>query len=676
MNARDLLDLVWIVPALPAVGAALLLLFGRRIGEPKAGWLATGLMALSFAWSVVMLLALRDVTPRRHTVDLFTWFPTGGLQVKMGFLADPLSITFILFVTGVGTLIHLYSIGYMHGDENFGRYFAFMNLFCASMLVLVLGSTFLVTFLGWEGVGLCSYLLVSFWFERNSAAVAGKKAFVTTRVGDVGFMIAMFLIFSELGSLNYSAMDAGAGKLAAGTATAIALLLFMGAVGKSAQFPLHVWLPDAMEGPTPVSALIHAATMVTAGVFLVARAHPFFEASGGSALTVVSIIGAVTALLAATVALIQVDIKRVLAYSTISQLGFMFLGLGVRAYAAAVFLVIAHAFYKATLFLGAGSVIHGGGDNQDMRTMGGLRKYLPLTALGFIVAWLAIDGVPPLAGFWSKDEVLSRAYFAGDYGVWIIGVVAAALTAFYMTRTVWLVFYGNERFLAPAAAEGREKAPADTPGEHGELSLESPTVPAFVPPKPARLAHPPHESPPTMTFPILVLAAGAAVGGVISLPFGGLEFLTEWLHHPTFEGVPEIDVTSFVAATTLTLISVVVALVGLTAAFRIYRRGIPSPGADPLPARLGFAGRLFQHAYYFDEAIANLVRGPVLGFADWLSRAFDLGVIDGAVNGVATLVRDTGGRLRRVQTGLVRNYALGVVLGAVALLVYLAVRAG
>jgi NADH-quinone oxidoreductase subunit L len=668
VDPRDLLDLVWIVPALPALGAAILLLFGRRLGEPKAGWLATGLMALSFAWSVVMLLALRDVEPRTHTVDLFTWFPTGGLQVKLGFLADPLSITFILFVTGVGTLIHLYSIGYMHGDENFGRFFAFMNLFCASMLVLVLGSSFLVTFLGWEGVGLCSYLLVSFWFQRNSAAVAGKKAFVTTRVGDFGFMVAMFLIFAELGSLDYGAMSAGAGKLAAGTATAIALLLFLGAVGKSAQIPLHVWLPDAMEGPTPVSALIHAATMVTAGVFLVARAHPFFEASGGSALTVVSIIGAATALLAATVALIQVDIKRVLAYSTISQLGFMFLALGVRAYAAAIFLVVAHAFYKATLFLGAGSVIHGSADNQDMRTMGGLRKYMPFTALGFIVAWLAIAGVPPFAGFWAKDEVLSRAYFAGDYGVWIIGVVAAAMTAFYMTRAVWLVFFGNERFQAEEPAAEAEAE------EHG-FSLESPTVPAYVPAKPARLTHPPHESPPTMTLPILTLAGLAAVGGVLSLPFGGIEFLSDWLH-PTFERVPEIDVTSFVAAAILSVISVLVALVGLAIALSFYRDGIPSPERDPLPERLGVAGRLFQHAYYFDEIIANLVRGPVTRGAEWLNRGFDLGIIDGAVNGVATLVRESGGRLRRVQTGLVRNYALAVVVGAVAIIVFLAVRAG
>ena len=666
MNARDLLDLVWIVPALPALGAAILLLFGRRLGEPKAGWLATGLMALAFGWSVVMLLALRNVEPRTHTVDLFTWFPTGGLQVKMGFLADPLSITFILFVTGVGTLIHIYSLGYMHGDENFGRFFAFMNLFCASMLVLVLGSSFLVTFLGWEGVGLCSYLLVSFWFQRNSAAVAGKKAFVTTRVGDFGFMVAMFLIFAELGSLNYSAMNAGASKLAAGTATAIALLLFLGAVGKSAQFPLHVWLPDAMEGPTPVSALIHAATMVTAGVFLVARAHPFFEASGGSALTVVSIIGAATALLAATVALIQVDIKRVLAYSTISQLGFMFLALGVGAYAAAIFLVVAHAFYKAALFLGAGSVIHATDDNQDMRTMGGLRKYLPFTALGFIIAWLAIAGVPPFAGFWAKDDVLSRAYFAGDYGVWIVGTAAALLTAFYMTRAVWLVFYGNERFEAVEAPDEAE--------EHG-FSLESPTVPAYVPPKPPRLTHEPHESPVTMTFPIVALAVLAAVGGVLSLPFRSIEFLTQWLE-PVFADAPKIDVTSFVAGSTLEGISVVFGLIGLYIAYRIYRQGIPSAEGDPLPERLGVTGRLFQHAYYFDEAIANLVRGPVYRFADWLNRGFDLGIIDGAVNGVATLVRDSGNRLRRVQTGLVRNYALGVVLGAVALLVFLAIRAG
>jgi NADH-quinone oxidoreductase subunit L len=351
----------------------------------------------------------------------------------------------------------------------------------------------------------------------------------------------------------------------------------------------------------------------------------------------------------------------------------MFLALGVRAYAAAIFLVVAHAFYKAALFLGAGSVIHGGADNQDIRTMGALGKYMPYTALGFIVAWLAIAGVPPLAGFWAKDEVLSRAYFAGDYGVWVVGTLAALLTAFYMTRETWLVFFGNERFRA-STAEGGE-AEAEQPAGPGELSLESPTVPAWVPPKPARLTHPPHESPPTMTLPTVALALLAAVGGVLSLPFKSIEFLNEWLE-PVFADARKIDVTSFVAGTTLEGISVVFALIGLFLAYRIYRRGIPTPEGDPLPGQLGFAGRLFQHAYYVDEGVAALVRGPVYRFADWLNRGFDLGVVDGAVNGVATLVRGAGGRLRRVQTGLVRNYALGVVVGAVALLVFLALRAG
>jgi NADH-quinone oxidoreductase subunit L len=682
VDAPDLLDLVWIVPALPALGSAILLLFGRRLGDPKAGLLATALMALAFAWSVVILLALRDVDPRSHTVDVFSWVPSGAFRVELGFLADPLSVTFILFVTGVGTLIHLYSLGYMHGDENFGRFFAFMNLFCASMLVLVLGSGFLVTFLGWEGVGLCSYLLVSFWYRRNSAAVAGKKAFVTTRIGDFGFMIAMFLIFAELGSLDYSAMDAGANTLAGGTATAIALLLFLGAVGKSAQFPLHVWLPDAMEGPTPVSALIHAATMVTAGVFLVARAHPFFEASGGAATTTVAWVGAGTAVFAASIALVQFDIKRILAYSTISQLGYMFLALGVGAYGAAIFHVVTHAFFKATLFLGAGSVIHSVDDNQDIRTMGGLRKYMPLTSMAFIVAWLAIAGIPPFSGFWSKDEILAKAYFASDYGVWVIGTVAAGLTAFYMAREVWLVFFANERFEVAAelagadtGAEGGAATPAESPQEENGLSLESPTVQAWEPPRPAPLAHPPHEAPRIMTGPVMILGFLAVVGGLLSLPFKSLEFLTHWLE-PVFEDVAVIETSSFLSAFALSTLSVAFGVAGIVVAGALYRPGIPAPDRDPLPERLGVFSRVFAHAYYIDEGIAALVRGPVLRVADWVNRGFDLGVVDGAVNGVARIVRDTAARLRRVQTGLVRNYALGVVLGAVALLVFLAARAG
>jgi NADH-quinone oxidoreductase subunit L len=662
MDARDLLDLLWIVPALPLVGATILLLGGKRIREPVAGWLATALVGLSFAWTVVMFFALRDIEPRAHVSTFWDLMAAGGFKVEAGFLADPLSITFALFVTGVATLIHLFSIGYMHGDERYSRFFGYLNLFVGAMLVLVLGSGFLITFIGWEGVGVCSYLLVSFWFERGAAAVAGKKAFITTRIGDVGFLIAMFLIFDQLRTLDYSALGQ-AETLGTGTATAIALLLFLGAIGKSAQFPLHVWLPDAMEGPTPVSALIHAATMVTAGVFIVARAHPFFEHSG-SAMVVVAWIGAGTAIAAGTVALVQPDIKRVLAYSTISQLGYMFLALGVGAYSAAIFMVITHAFYKGTLFLGAGSVIHESGDNQDVRTLGGLRKYLPLTAGGFIVAWLAIAGMPPFAGFWSKDEILAKAFSAHDYGVWAVGVAAAMLTGLYMTREVWLVFFANERFRRPAEAP----APVEDP-------TASPTVAFGEPPTEPKLDHDPHESPPTMTFPILVLGGLAVVAGLLNLPFRSLEFLTEWLH-PVFEDVPEIHPNSFVGGVALSALSVTMGLIGIVIALRLYRKGLARPEEDPAVERLGVVGRLFGHAYYFDESIARLVAGPVTRFSDWLDRTVDAGIIDGAVNGTGRFFIQFGGRLRRVQTGLVRNYALGVVAGAVALLIFMVVRGG
>ena len=457
MSERDILDLVWIVPALPLLGASVLLLFGKRIGEPIAGWIATGLMGLAFLWSIVTFAAMIKLPAdlRVNVVTLYTWLPADRLHVDMGFYADPLSVTWILLVTGVGSLIHLYSIGYMHGDSRYSRFFAYLNLFAASMLVLVLGSSFLVTFLGWEGVGLCSYLLVSFWFERNSAAVAGKKAFITNRVGDVGFLLAMFLIFASYRTLDYSALGVGARTISSGTATAIALLLLAAAIGKSAQIPLHLWLPDAMEGPTPVSALIHAATMVTAGIFLLCRAHAFLDVSP-DAMTVVAWVGGITALLAGTVAIMQPDIKRVLAYSTISQLGYMFLAVGIGAYSAAVFMVICHAFYKGCLFLGAGSVIHGNHDNQDMRIMGRFRKFLPYTAFGMVVAWLAIAGLPPLSGFFSKDEIISTAFLDDDYGLWIVALVAAVFTGFYMTRLIFLTFYGNERWQPVTPAEEAE----------------------------------------------------------------------------------------------------------------------------------------------------------------------------------------------------------------------------
>jgi len=691
VTSRDLLDLVWIVPLMPIIGAAVLIVFGKRLGDPVAGWIGSAFVGLSFVWSVVMFAALNDLPgdQRSHVKTIFTWIPAGGLQVKMGFLVDPLSVTFILFVTGIAALIHVFAIGYMKGDARFSRFFAYTNLFVAAMVILVLGSSFLVTFIGWEGVGLCSFLLISFWFERRSAAVAGKKAFVTTRVGDFGFMIAMFLIFEKLGSLDYSAMGK-AGAIGSGTATAIALLLFLGAIGKSAQFPLHLWLPDAMEGPTPVSALIHAATMVTAGVFLVARAHPFFEASG-DAMTVVAWIGGVTALLAATVGLVQPDIKRVLAYSTISQLGYMFLALGVGAYSAAIFHVVTHAFFKGTLFLGAGSVIHGNADNQDMRIMGRLRRYLPYTSLAFVAAWLAIAGVPPFAGFWSKDEILSKAFFDHDYGVYALGLVAALLTGFYMTRQVYLVFFGNARFRAtppetpaseavPVVAGGSDDGPEPGVGavhtEPADFESSEPTVSFGEPPRPLVLGdHLPHESPPVMTVPLLLMGTLAVVGGILSIPLKGIEFLSIWLE-PVFRDVKAIETPSFAEGVLLSAVSVAVGLVGIGIAISWYRRGIPAADRDPAVERLGVLGRLFGHAYYYDESIAKLVSGPGRRLAEWVSAIFDGRVVDGAVNGIGELVRATGIGLRKVQTGLVRSYALWIAVGAAGLLLYLVVWVG
>ena len=706
--ARDLLDLVWIVPLLPLLGAATLLVLGKRIGEPRAGWLASGLMAGSFVWSVVTFFALHDLpaSARAHVTTIFTWLPSGGLHVDMGFLVDPLSVTFILFVTGVGTLIHVFAIGYMRGDPRFSRFFAYMNLFCTSMLILVLGSSFLVTFLGWEGVGLCSYLLISFWFERHGAAIAGKKAFITTRIGDFGFMIAIFLIFLKVGSLDYSALGA-ASKLASGTATAIALLLFLGAIGKSAQFPLHFWLPDAMEGPTPVSALIHAATMVTAGVYIVARAHPYFEASS-DAMTVVAWVGGITALLAATVGIVQPDIKRVLAYSTISQLGFMFMALGVGAYAAAIFHVVTHAFFKSTLFLGSGSVIHGNGDNQDTRVMGGFRKSLPLTSLAMVAAWLAIAGVPPFSGFWSKDEILTKVFLAHEYGLWVVGLLAALLTGFYMTRLIVLVFFGNERWKAvpvvsggsddalPTSSAEQAAAGGVSPDAASEAMVMEPTVQFGEVPRAAGVsdAHPPHEAPPVMAIPVLLLAGLAVVAGILSIPLKGLEFLSDWLH-PVFAHVAEIRTPSFGEGLALTAASVVVGVVGIGLAFVVYPRGLPSPSTgraaaagvspdaaseatwdDPALERLGAVGRVFGHAYYFDETVARLVGGPLHKAGSWLADTFDARIIDGAVNGVGTLVRRGSDGIRRVQSGLVRSYALWIVVGAAALLLYLLLFAG
>jgi NADH-quinone oxidoreductase subunit L len=629
----ETLDLAWLIPAFPLAGFVILFLGRRQLKEPVSGWIATLMMAGSFVTAVATWLKLMsfDEHERQVVVKGVEWIKAGGFSVRFGLLVDPLSITMVLFVTGVGALIHLYSIGYMHGQERFTRFFTYLNMFAFSMLVLVLAGNYLLLFLGWEGVGLCSYLLISFWFERPTAARAGKKAFVANRVGDFGFMLAMFLIFSHLGTLDLPAALTGAEHLSAATATAVALLLYLAAAGKSAQGPLFVWLPDAMEGPTPVSALIHAATMVTAGVYLLVRSHPFLE-HGPAAGDVVAWVGALTALVAATIALVNFDIKRVLAYSTISQLGYMFLAVGVGAYSAAIFHMVTHAFFKALMFLGAGSVMHGMEDEQDMRWMGGLKKYMPITAMTFIFGWLAIAGILPFAGFWSKDEILGAAWVTetvkGHQVLWGIGALTAFLTAFYMTRQVRLVFFGEERWQG-------------------------------------RLHHEPHESPKVMTAPLVVLAVLSLAGGALNLPTHGWEFLSEWLH--TAVPVEHVGPNSFGQGLVLATIALMLGAFAILWATSVYRRGLVS-GDDPILARLGGLGRFFDRGWGIDPAVSWFVDKPGRAASELLSQPVDQGLIDGAVNGVASLVTGVAQQVRRIQTGFVRNYALTLLSGATVLL--------
>jgi NADH-quinone oxidoreductase subunit L len=654
------LDAVWLIPALPLAGFLVLLVAGRLLGEPGAGWLATAMSGLSFVATVVVFLGLLGESAEdRHFVQvLFEWIPVGDLRVDVGFLADPLSITMALFVTGVGTLIHLYAIGYMHGDPDFPKFFVYMNLFIFSMLILVLGNNLVLTFLGWEGVGVCSYFLISFWFTDEANAAAGKKAFITNRIGDWGFMLAIFLAFAAAGTVDYLELTEGVEGLAAVTATAIGLLLFVGAVGKSAQIPLYIWLPDAMAGPTPVSALIHAATMVTAGVFLMTRVNPILATGYDWVPDLIAWTGAVTALVAATIAVAQNDVKKVLAYSTISQLGYMFLAVGVGAYVAAIFHMVTHAFFKALLFLGSGSVIHGLGGEQDMRRMGGLRKFMPITAATFVVGWLSIAGVPPFSGFWSKDEILLSAWASpGGQGkvLWGIGLVTALLTAFYMSRQVYLVFFGKPRW-----------------AEAGEPAATESAAGADTEPAPAADAHAghgaqggPHESPWIMTLPLVVLAVLAFVGGGLNLPFtDDLHVLGHWLEPVVEENELPIDVAT-ATKVGLAAVAVLAALAGIAVATVVYlRRRVRAVEPD-----------LLAHAYHYDEAVSAFVAGPgTRGFeaVAW----FDAHVVDGAVNGVAHVVSGLGRRLRTVQSGFVRSYALGVATGVVVLLGYFLTRIG
>ena len=636
-----LVDLVWLIPAFPLAGVLILMAMGRRLGEPRAGWLATAMMGGSFIATLLVFIGLvgHEGDERETVVTLFEWVPAGKLAVDIGFLADPLSITMALFVTGVGALIHLYSIGYMHGDEGFSKFFIYLNLFAFSMLMLVLGDNLLLTFLGWEGVGACSYLLISFWFTDEANASAGKKAFVTNRVGDWGFLVAMFLAFLTFGSLQYGEIfyDLESNGVAAGTASAIVVLLLVGAAGKSAQFPLHIWLPDAMAGPTPVSALIHAATMVTAGVYLLTRMSPIIAEAHSWVPDLIMWVGLGTALMAATIAVAQNDIKKVLAYSTVSQLGFMFVAVGSGAYVAAIFHMVTHAFFKALLFLGAGSVIHGMDGDQDIRRYGGLARLLPITSMTFVAGWLAIAGVPPFSGFWSKDEILAYAY--GENKVlWVLLLATAILTAFYMTRLVLMTFFGPPRW-----ADSEAEATDDKPHRH------------------------PHESPWTMTVPLVLLAGLAMVAGVFNLPFtSDVHFLGNWLKPSLFGNAGHLPFgggTQWVLA----IVAIVGSLGGVSAGAAVYiRRRI-----DPARIEHPFLAR----AWRIDETITNFMGGPGRRAFERTTQ-FDEQVVDGAVNATGTLIRRAGTKLRVSQSGLVRSYALGIAIGAVGLLAWFISRAG
>ena len=617
-----MVELVWLIPTLPLVGFLFLLLAGSRLGEPKAGWLATAASACSFVVAFVVFLGLLTRTGDNRSFEqvLFDWLPVGSLNVEAGFLVDPLSMTMALFVTGVGTLIHLYSVGYMHGDPKFSKFFLYLNLFLFSMLMLVLGNNLVITFLGWEGVGTCSYLLISFWHKKDSAATAGKKAFVTNRVGDWGFMIAMFLLWSSIGTLTYTEI-AQSSPMATVTGTAVSLLLFVAAAGKSAQLPLYVWLPDAMEGPTPVSAMVHAATMVTSGVYLLVRMNHVLTSD---ALIVIAVVGAATALFAALAAVAQQDIKKVLAYSTVSQLGYMFLAIGSGAYVAAIFHVITHAFFKALLFLGSGSVIHGMHDEQDMKKMGALRSLMPITAGTFIIGWLAIAGVPPFSGFWSKDEILLAAWEQPNIGpiLWVVGLVTALLTAYYMSRQVFLVFFGDKRW-----DDGVQ----------------------------------PHESPWTMTLPLCILAVAAAMGGLLNLPV-----VADWLYlehflEPIFSH-PHHFVSSSMTKIILATIAVLAGFVGIgvaTAVWLLHR--VKADRLEP---------KVLENAMYIDATYSKVVGGVGQKAFEMISNA-DKKYVDGAINQIGKSTIRLGVMMRPLQSGYMRNYAIGITIGGLALLIWI-----
>ncbi len=624
-------SLLWLIPLLPLLGFVINGLGRNTLGKSLIGIIGSGVILTSFVLSVALFFELGAGTQKQFTIDLFDWISVGNLHIPLSFLYDPLSSIMLLIITGVGFLIHIYSIGYMHDDAAFGKFFSYLNLFIFFMLILVLGSNYIVMFIGWEGVGLCSYLLIGFWYTNTNYAGAAKKAFVMNRIGDLGFLLGVFLIFITFGSVEFSKVFPLAAGMMPGTATItfITLLLFIGACGKSAQLPLFTWLPDAMAGPTPVSALIHAATMVTAGIYMIARSSILFDLAPHTQ-DVIAIIGTATALIAAIIALTQTDIKKVLAYSTVSQLGYMFLGLGVGAYTGSFFHVLTHAFFKALLFLGAGSVIHAMHHEQDMRHMGGLKSKLKITFATMMIGTIAIAGLPPFSGFFSKDEILAHAYQHNKV-LWAIGLFTAFLTAFYMFRMMYLTFFGKYRGT-----------------HHAENHI--------------------HESPKTMTFPLIVLAILAAIGGLINIPhvFGGNEWLAHWL---SGAGIAQHELSlDHTTEYALMGVSVLAALGATLYAYTKYVKNahvpIPDEGKRSLLAQISY------HKFYIDEIYDFCIRKPLDAFSTFFYRIIDKKVIDGLVNGLGWTANEGSKGLRLLQSGNVGFYIFMMVFGIVALLLY------
>jgi NADH-quinone oxidoreductase subunit L len=667
-----------LIPLLPLLGFAINASMGRRLPKVVSGGLASLVMVASFAVSVFVVWQVANLAPAQRVIDqtLYTWIASGDFVLDLTLRVDPLASVMILVITGIGSLIHIYSTAYMHeeSDGEYARYFSYLNLFAFFMLVLVLGANFLVLFVGWEGVGLCSYLLIGFWFEKKSAADAGKKAFVVNRVGDYAFILGTLLLFVRFGTLDFQRVASAVAPLAPdstfSTLSLATLLLFIGATGKSAQIPLYVWLPDAMEGPTPVSALIHAATMVTAGVYMIGRNAVLFS-HAPETMAIVAVIGAATALMAGTIGLVQNDIKRVLAYSTVSQLGYMFLAMGVGAFGAGIFHLYTHAFFKACLFLGSGAVIHALHGEQDLRNMGGLKAGLPITYWTFLVGSLAIAGVPGLAGFFSKDEILFETFAHGHTILWTIGILTSLLTATYMFRLVFLTFHGVRRHDAPPAAPPEEEEPTAHASHHAP-------------------SHRLHDAPPAMALALVVLAVGSVLAGYIGIPgaLGGHNALGAWLA-PSFAarsvttlsneqvggpgepaGATETggEVENGVELS-LMVVSSIVAIVGIALAAFIWlkRREI----ADRMAATFPGVYRLLLNKYYVDEVYDTTIVQPIrIVSQEGLWRGVDVHIIDGAVNGTASIVDGSSTLLRRLQSGSVRAYAGSLFVGVVVILGY------